>query len=412
MALAGAWCEVSRAHRSRQGLRGPQERHGWVVAEGQERRQWGTVEGERRTGTGAAAVVVTVVLLLLGATAERSPAAAPGPTRPTDRSCDVSSAVVPESSGVVVSDLEPATVLTHDDSGDSARVFAVSLASCRVTATYALPVPMPTDAEDIALAPGHRLWLADIGDNRGDRASVRLIGVAEPAGGRPVGAAEIRTLHYPDGPHDAETLLASPVTGRLWIVTKVLTGVSGVYAVPPTGMMMTRVATVHVGLGGLVTGGDVRPDGRAVVLRTYDDAIVYAVPPGSTELGLALASAPVQRFALPPSPQGEGVAYARDGRSLVLTSESVGAPVWPLDLVAVPSTDPAASPTVGSPGPGTTTPSGTTTPGVATGTRRGQTGAARSSRVPAVVLGAAAALLLAGGVLLRRRVRRLSRVSR
>jgi len=411
MALAGAWCEVSRVHRSRQGLRGPQERHGWVVAEGQERRQWGTVEGERRTGTGASAVVVTVVLLLLGATAERSPAAAPGPTGPTDRSCDVSSAVVPESSGVVVSDLEPATVLTHDDSGDSARVFAVSLASCRVTATYALPVPMPTDAEDIALAPGHRLWLADIGDNRGDRASVRLIGVAEPAGGRPVGAAEIRTLHYPDGPHDAETLLASQVTGRLWIVTKVLTGVSGVYAVPPTGMM-TRVATVHVGLGGLVTGGDVRPDGRAVVLRTYDDAIVYAVPPGSTELGLALASAPVQRFALPPSPQGEGVAYARDGRSLVLTSESVGAPVWPLDLVAVPSTDPAASPTVGSPGPGTTTPSGTTTPGVATGTRRGQTGAARSSRVPAVVLGAAAALLLAGGVLLRRRVRRLSRVSR
>ena len=91
------------------------------------------------------------------------------------------------------------------------------------------------------------VWVGDIGDNLGEprrrRRSPGAGRARRPHGRRPTSYR----LAYPDGAHDAETLLRDPVTGRLYVVTK---GVFGgtVYAAPaqlsatgPTGS--TRSAT-------------------------------------------------------------------------------------------------------------------------------------------------------------------------
>ena len=136
---------------------------------------------------------------------------------------------------------------------------------------------------------------------------------------------------YPDGPHDAEALLLDG-RGRPFVVTKEpLSG--GVYtpAGPLTSRRPTalrRVATLSFlptgSAGGpvgaasqvLVTGGSVSADGRLVVLRTYTDAYVWSAPDGDIEV--ALSGSP-RRIPLPATAQGEAVAVAPDGRSLLTT---------------------------------------------------------------------------------------------
>jgi hypothetical protein len=149
-------------------------------------------------------------------------------------------------------------------------------------------------------------------------------------------------LLYPDGPRDAETLLVQPRTGRMFVVSKGLSGAPAVYAAPehPSATSPNRLVRVAgftpertgtpggPGIGSvanaLVTAGDVSPDGGRVALRTYTDLYEWRVPDG--DLAAAFATTPVV-VPLPATVQGEGLAYTRDGTALLTSSEGVGAPV-------------------------------------------------------------------------------------
>jgi hypothetical protein len=74
------------------------------------------------------------------------------------------------------------------------------------------------------------------------------------------------------------------------------------------------------------TGGDVSRDGSRVVVRTYSDAYEWQVSGGDVAGALTL-TAPRTRIPLPPTAQGEAVGYARDSRTLWVSSEGAGAPV-------------------------------------------------------------------------------------
>jgi hypothetical protein len=187
---------------------------------------------------------------------------------------------------------------------------------------------------------------------------VQLVRVPEPRVGsayepRPL----VQPLRYPDGPHDAEALLVHPGTGAAWIITKSAAGEAGVYAA--AGDRLRRVATLHLGLGEAVTGAAARPDGRALVVRTYTDAWEWTVPAGSVDLGGALRAAPARHLAIPLAPQGEGVTYLPDGRSLALTSEAVGRNSWPLDVLPLDPAGPSASASEGSAAPPAAPPTST-----------------------------------------------------
>lgn len=223
-----------------------------------------------------------------------------------------------ESSGLVVTgDL----MVTVNDSGDSARVFAVDPGTGRTVGVTSWDAD-PTDLEALAPAGPGQVWAADIGDNARARSSVTVTrlpvgrSVAEVAG-------ESFELAYPDGPEDAEALLAHPVTGRLYVATKGAFGGSLLEA-PATLSDEGTNRLRRIGRApGLVTDGAFFPDGRHLVLRGYGTATVLTFP-GLEE---------VDSFPLPAQQQGEGIAVAPDG-GVYLSSEGARSPVLRVALPA------------------------------------------------------------------------------
>ena len=220
-----------------------------------------------------------------------------------------------ESSGLVTAG---PLVVTTNDSGDTGRVFTVDPRSGETVGVTSWPGE-PVDVEALAPAGPRHVWVADIGDNRHVRDSVEVLRV-------PVGRGDVETapetyeLAYPDGAHDAEALLAHPVTGRLHVVTKGVFA-AGVYAAPPRlrpdrPNSLTPVAQAP----GLVTDATFLPGGGAVVLRTYSHAYVVDYP----------AWQPVTSWQLPDQDQGEGVTV--DGSDLLISTEGVRSQVLRIPL--------------------------------------------------------------------------------
>jgi len=233
-----------------------------------------------------------------------------------------------EVSGLVFSPTQKGVLWAHNDSGDRARLFALRtdgslIASLDVTGAEAV------DWEDVAVGPDDTLLVADIGDNGKARASVDVWRVPEPrlADGPAATAAATRlTYTYPDGAHDAETLLADRKTGEVVVVTKQVDGRSGVYAGSVSGGgALRRVATLRLGLGGLATAGDVSADGRVVAIRTYTALYVWSRRAGAS-IAATLKRAPcVGSAQLVREGQGESLALARDGASFYTVPEGANA---------------------------------------------------------------------------------------
>jgi hypothetical protein len=238
-------------------------------------------------------------------------------------------AVVNEASGLMASDVHDDVFYVHNDSGDSARFFALSQ-SGTLLATFGVSGASAVDWEDASLGPcpaGSCVYLGDIGDNPETRTSYALYRVPEPATlADATLTAEAFPFVYPDGSHNAETLLVHPVTGRVWVVTKA-SGSALIYRFPATltpGQTHTLEAmgSIFSPDGSLVTGGDVHPAGAGVLLRTYLGVYFYSA--ASDDLAAALGgSACTMPSAF--EMQGETVAWRRDGSGYLTLSEGVGA---------------------------------------------------------------------------------------
>ena len=251
---------------------------------------------------------------------------------------------ITESSGLAASPVHPGLVWTVNDSGSAALVYGVSLATGRTQAVLRLARTQARDMEAMTAtrAPDGRglLWIGDVGDNRGVRESVVLRLVREP---RVVASASLTPVslrvRYPDGPHDVETIIATP-DGRLLLVSKQLFG-AVVYQVPAAAVAAavagrsTSTPVVAVPVAGvaqsLVTDGAALPDGR-IVLRGYDGATIYPDPPVKAVAGEQLE--PLQQVVLPAQPQGETITVVDDGTALIVGSEGVRQPLWRVPLPA------------------------------------------------------------------------------
>src|SRR5699024_5395549 len=214
------------------------------------------------------------------------------------------------------------------DSGSDHQILVLD-ADCAVVGVLEVPVPT-VDVEDMALGPDGRLWLADSGDNRAIRESVRLIGIDPQAPDEAI----VHELVYPDRAHDAEALLLGPDGVPIIVVKKPL-GPAGVYA-PEAPMAVgdqpgtEPVPLVQVGtLEPPVTGGAVEPGGAVVALRTYTDLYLYRVAEGEIVAGLR---GPALHLPLPERPQGEAIALTADGAA-VMASEAASGPLPPLDEI-------------------------------------------------------------------------------
>jgi hypothetical protein len=227
---------------------------------------------------------------------------------------------VTESSGLALSVRHPHTVWTVNDSGDSARVFAVDTRTGRTVGVHTFGAPV-RDVEALALTPGGRVLVADIGDNAGSREVVRLFWFDEPGLGRTSGGWASWELSYPDGPHNAEALAVDPTSGRVFVVTKERPG--GVYALPAAPSRagvnrLTRVGTAP----DIVTDAVFLPDGSGLAVRTYTSLVV--LDPSTWRVQSSQL--------LPPQPQGETLAVAPGGTGLLVGSEGKRSIVQEVDL--------------------------------------------------------------------------------
>lgn len=240
-----------------------------------------------------------------------------------------------EVSGLAASTTLPNVLWAHNDSSDSARLFAVS-ATGEDLGTYEVDGAQNEDWEDVAraaCATGECLYVADIGDNDFTRSSYAVYVVEEPTEVAP-GNREIAGVRsdfvYPDGPHDAEVLLVHPITGAITIVTKVEDGPALIYELGPLvpDGMQTAVAVGELDPPkgrAKFTGGSVHPEAHAVLLRTNsrlwhfpmsaDQTVAEALTADTCQLELALET------------QGEAVSWLPDASGFVTIGEGAGAAV-------------------------------------------------------------------------------------
>jgi hypothetical protein len=259
-----------------------------------------------------------------------------------------------EVSGIVASAKNAGVLWAHNDSGDAARVIAFDTEGA-ARGVYTLTGAEALDWEDMAIGPGpdgdDYLYLGDIGDNGSERPEITVYRAPEPAVDGAGGSipAERIALRYPDGAHDAETLLVDPVSGDLVIVTKeLLSGNAGVYrasaaaldtgdvtlaqagmieksVLTPAGAAPDDASVLVRGVGYLPTGGDVSRDGALIAIRTYATVFVWPRYDGASLID-TLSATPCEA----PSavePQGEAIAFAVGADAYFTVSEGANPPL-------------------------------------------------------------------------------------
>lgn len=216
-----------------------------------------------------------------------------------------------ESSGLVAFD---DLVVTVNDSGDSARIFAVALSG--ETSSVISHGGSAIDVEALAPAASEEraVWVADIGDNLARRSDLSVIKVPLDSGTSVTG--ERYAVNWEGGSADAETLMVHPNTGQMYAVTKAVVGgeiLKGPASLSASGKnTFTAVGDAPA----LITDGAFFADGKHFILRNYGAAYVFETA-SLNQIGV---------FDLPVQKQGEGIAITPSGEVWIST-EGVGTDV-------------------------------------------------------------------------------------
>ena len=223
-----------------------------------------------------------------------------------------------EASGLAVSRRTPGRLWTLNDSGEPV-VFSID-ARGTVIGQVRLSGATVEDWEAIAVGPcggTSCLFVGDVGDNEARRSRITVYALPEPAGASgSARVADVFHARYPDGAHDAETLLVG-TDGRLYVVTKGETGPVAIYRFPAklqpgATMSLERVgaASAERDAGSRITDGSVSPDGQWAVLRTRSTLTFYRA--ADLLNGQWRAAQRLELTSLK-EPQGEGIALGADG---------------------------------------------------------------------------------------------------
>lgn len=258
---------------------------------------------------------------------------------------------IKESSGLCLSGRDPSIFWTLNDSGGEPCVFAIDR-NGKTRAKVRVRDAANFDWEDLALGKDEKgepaLFVGDIGDNFQMRPTIQVYQIPEPAIFAPGKTVEETTsaapviwrVNFPDGKHNAESLLVHPKTNRLHILTKSEDGKSALYVFPPSAQKdasMTLEKVVDVTFPVLVRAGkrphdncmttsaSFAPDGTRMIVATYSS--LYEWPLADDKpLGDALKLPPV-RIEPELVPQVEGVCYDADSKTIWFTSERLPTPL-------------------------------------------------------------------------------------
>lgn len=258
---------------------------------------------------------------------------------------------IKESSGLCLGARDPSIFWTLNDSGGEPCVFAIDRGG-KTRAKVRVRDAANFDWEDVALGKDEKgapaLFIGDIGDNLQMRPTIQVYQIPEPEINEPGKAVEetisaapaIWRVSYPDGKHNAESLLVDPKTNRLHILTKSEDGRSALYVFPQpmqkeVSMTLEKVAEltfpklIRAGKrphdNCMTTAAGFSPDGTRMVVATYSSLYEWKLSPDQP-LADALKQSPA-RIEPELLRQLEGVCYDGDNLTLWLTSEHLPAPL-------------------------------------------------------------------------------------
>jgi hypothetical protein len=186
-----------------------------------------------------------------------------GVCRAQDSTLFLSDAAISESSGLAESNLSPGHFWTHNDSGDSARMFSFS-SDGKVTGGCELVGVRAVDFEDAAsfIQDGvPRMVFADVGDNDSARRFISLYFFDEPDPKQNTSITNWTRidLRYPDGARDCEAIMVDSDSATVTLVTKSFLPTAAIYItdLPPR-----------------------RPNASQSAAATTDGSLPKTAPPG------------------------------------------------------------------------------------------------------------------------------------
>ncbi len=211
---------------------------------------------------------------------------------------------IDESSGIVKSRQFENVYWTHNDSGDDARIFAITRKGKSIQTTWAkqndqpyegIPIPdaVNIDWEDIATDDQGNLIIGAFGNNDNARRDLALYIVPEPDPTQ-IWKTRVRQridFHYPDQKEfpnpdlkdfDCEALFFA--NGKPYLVSKNRSSAeTKLYRLDSNDAFTSNPLTLlsKYDLLGQATGADVSPDGKKLAILTYTSCWVFEAPENS-----------------------------------------------------------------------------------------------------------------------------------
>jgi hypothetical protein len=236
-----------------------------------------------------------------------------------------------EASGIAPSRKNIGVLWTHNDSGDSARIFAMNTHGEHL-GIYYIKGATNRDWEDIAVGPGpvdneNYIYIAETGDNFAQYDTKYIYRVPEPdvdSNQAPVYSIlknfDVITFKYPDGPRDAETILVDPLTKDIYIVTKREKNVK-VYLASYSQSLKDTITVEYVLTlpFTMIVGGDISYNGEEILLKTYDSVYYWKRKPGQS---VAQAfKGKYYKLSYIREPQGEAIGWSYNANGYYTVSE-------------------------------------------------------------------------------------------
>lgn len=242
-----------------------------------------------------------------------------------------------EHSGIVKSRNFPDLFWMHNDSGDEPRIYPVQR-NGKVAKSERDPDnpgveiagAINVDWEDITVDDRGRVIVADVGNNRNDRRDLVLYIVPEPAP-----QAERTTFvkklffRYPgqtsfpapedDFNYDCEAIFT--IGDTIYLCSKNRSNtLTQLYRLDPNSNeeVQTAVLVDEFDVLGKATGADATPDGKRIVINTYENLWLFDVVDPAKPL-----SGPVKRLSFVNEDDVEAICFA-DDETLIIGAEAAG----------------------------------------------------------------------------------------
>ncbi|MCF8346909.1 MAG: T9SS type A sorting domain-containing protein [Bacteroidales bacterium] len=242
-----------------------------------------------------------------------------------------------EISGMAASVKNPGYYWVHNDSGDEARIFLINTEG-EIISTVNIDTDYTDnrDWEDIAVGPGPEdgetyIYIGEIGDLNRGYSNKFIFRIVEPEINTgslnqqmDVQREAVSTIRYDyaDGSRDAEILLIDPLTKDLYIVTKREEHVQIYVLLYPQDYSEEKIILTKSAVTlpfRMTNGGDISADGREILIKNLDHVFYWKLEEGESILDAL--SRPSRKLPYKKEPQGEAIAWLRDGTGYLTVSE-------------------------------------------------------------------------------------------